>query len=106
MTFRLSGVANIPAEINCSVTKIGRDLGRNELYKVFFDLCRLFVFRKTESSGDTYAVGIGYHCRLSEDITKHEVCGLSADARQCEKLLHSIGDFAAEIVYELISHFL
>ena len=86
-----------------SVAEIVAFLGREQFFKLHFDLERILCFNKSEQIADAYKVSVGYNGRLAENIAADKVCGFSADSGQRGQILDVIGYLAAEIGDDLFA---
>ena len=72
------------------------------LHQVLLDLLRVVVAREFEAAADAVDVCIHDHAFvLLEPCAQDDVGGLARHSGQSEKLVHLIGDLAAEITHDL-----
>ena len=68
----------------------------NCLFEIFLDLFGCFVICEAKALTEPRNVGIDDDARCNtECIAHHDVCGLSGDSAEREKIIHPLWDFAA-----------
>src|SRR5262249_52357343 len=78
-------------------------LGRNDFHQVLLNLGRIRVPGEFEAPGDSCDMRIDHHAdTLLEPGAQNDVSGFACNARQCEKLVHLLGNLPAKVADNLL----
>ena len=99
-TFRAaggSGCTVFTSEEDHSVAVVRLGFLRNDAVEDFFHFCGIFqgLGIESEPSVQAYAVCVRNDAGFAENVAEDEIGNLSANARQSQKLIHSIGNPSA-----------
>lgn len=78
-------------------------LFRNQHRQVEFDLVRIGLFRKSQALRKAHDVGIDADSLLAKGVTKNNVGGFPADARETQEIVQVIGHLSTKTLNQLIA---